>query len=66
MGKGWQKNIKFNYYKIDDSLLEKWGYSSNFTSPLVMKLRSGDLCMVYLEWSSRDVLCGNIMCYWFI
>lgn len=50
--------------KIDDSLLKKWEYSSNFTSPLVIRLRL-ILNMAYLTWSSRDVVWRNIMCYWF-
>lgn len=28
--------------KIDDSLLKKWEYSSNFTSSLVIRLRLSD------------------------
>lgn len=28
--------------KIDDSLLERWGYGSNFTSLLVIRLRLSD------------------------
>lgn len=28
--------------KIDDSLLKKWEYTSNFTSPLVIRLRLSD------------------------